>query len=215
MLLEDEGHALLFVPFANYCEHNLDAALAMMRDANSVIGLGDGGAHYGLICDASYPTTLLAHWARDRDGERVSLSWAIKALASDTAELVGLHDRGRISVGMKADMNLIDHGRMRLFAPRSKPACRVEGDDWSKTLKVTAPLSSAVSSRGAMAGPPAHCPADSFAGLRHRQRGRPGYDSIGRGSCRLHSCGSTGDCRSACSVSRSRDSAPRIFSSTT
>ena len=118
MLLEDEGHALLFVPFANYCEHNLDAALAMMRDANSVIGLGDGGAHYGLICDASYPTTLLTHWARDRDGERVSLPWAIKALASDTAELVGLHDRGRIGVGMKADLNLIDHGRMRLFSPR-------------------------------------------------------------------------------------------------
>jgi N-acyl-D-amino-acid deacylase len=117
-LLEDDGHALLFVPFANYCEHNLDAALAMMRDPNSVIGLGDGGAHYGLICDASYPTTLLTHWTRDRDGERVSLPWAIKALAADTSRLVGLHDRGRIAVGLKADLNLIDHDRLRLFAPR-------------------------------------------------------------------------------------------------
>jgi N-acyl-D-amino-acid deacylase len=117
-LLEDDGHALLFVPFANYCEHNLDAALAMMRDPNSVIGLGDGGAHYGLICDASYPTTLLTHWTRDRDGERVSLPWAIKALAADTSRLVGLHDRGRIAVGLKADLNLIDHDHIRLFAPR-------------------------------------------------------------------------------------------------
>jgi N-acyl-D-amino-acid deacylase len=117
-LLEDDGHALLFVPFANYCEHNLDAALAMMRDPNSVIGLGDGGAHYGLICDASYATTLLTHWTRDRDGERVSLPWAVKALAANTANLMGLHDRGRIAVGLKADLNLIDHDRLRLLAPR-------------------------------------------------------------------------------------------------
>jgi N-acyl-D-amino-acid deacylase len=117
-LLEQDGHALLFVPFANYCEHNLDAALAMMRDPNSVIGLGDGGAHYGLICDASYPTTLLTHWTRDRDGERVSWPWAVKALAADTSRLMGLHDRGRIAVGLKADLNLIDPSRLRLFAPR-------------------------------------------------------------------------------------------------
>jgi N-acyl-D-amino-acid deacylase len=118
LLLEQDGHALLFVPFANFCEHNLDAALAMMCDPNTVMGLGDGGAHYGLICDASYPTTVLTHWTRDRDGPRVSLPWAVKALAADTAELMGLHDRGRIAVGLKADLNIIDHARLRLFAPR-------------------------------------------------------------------------------------------------
>src|SRR3546814_3635192 len=90
LLLEDEGLALLFVPFSNFADHNLDAALEMMRDPNSVVGLGDGGAHYGLICDASYSTTMLVHWTRDRKGERLSLPWAIKALAADTADLVGL-----------------------------------------------------------------------------------------------------------------------------
>ena len=118
LLLEQEGRALLFVPFANFCEHNLDAALAMMCDPNTVMGLGDGGAHYGLICDASYPTTVLTHWTRDRDGARLSVPRAVKALAADTAELMGLRDRGRIAVGLKADLNLIDHARLRLFAPR-------------------------------------------------------------------------------------------------
>src|SRR3546814_12168578 len=84
LLLEDEGLALLFVPFSNFADHNLDAALEMMRDPNSVVGLGDGGAHYGLICDASYSTTMLVHWTRDRKGERLSLLWAIKATAADT-----------------------------------------------------------------------------------------------------------------------------------
>src|SRR3546814_91314 len=118
LLLEDEGLALLFVPFSNFADHNLDAALEMMRDPNSVVGLGDGGAHYGLICDASYSTTMLVHWTRDRKGERLSLPWAIKALAADTADLVGLKDRGRIAVGKKADINIIDHDGLRLHAPR-------------------------------------------------------------------------------------------------
>src|SRR3546814_18422894 len=90
----------------------------MMRDPNSVVGLGDGGAHYGLICDASYSTTMLVHWTRDRKGERLSLPWAIKALAADTADLVGLKDRGRIAVGKKADINIIDHDGLRLHTPR-------------------------------------------------------------------------------------------------
>src|SRR3546814_13327234 len=90
----------------------------MMRDPNSVVRLGDGGAHYGLICDASYSTTMLVHWTRDRKGERLSLPWAIKALAADKADLVGLKDRGRIAVGKKAHINIIEHDGMRLTAPR-------------------------------------------------------------------------------------------------
>jgi N-acyl-D-amino-acid deacylase len=118
LLLEDEGHALLYLPFANYAHENLDATLQMMCDPNTVIGLGDGGAHYGLICDASYTTTLLAHWTRDREGERLPLAAAVKALTSDPAELIGLTDRGRIAPGMKADLNVIDYAGLRLHAPR-------------------------------------------------------------------------------------------------
>ncbi|WP_336971091.1 N-acyl-D-amino-acid deacylase family protein [Sphingobium aromaticiconvertens] len=118
-LLRDEGRALLFAPFSNYCDGNLDAALAMMRDPESVIGLGDGGAHYGLISDSSYPTTLLTFWTRDRKGERVSLPWAIKALSAENADFLGLADRGRLKVGLKADINVIDHASLRLHSPRA------------------------------------------------------------------------------------------------
>lgn len=119
LLLADDGQALLFAPFSNYCDGNLDAALAMMRDPESVIGLGDGGAHYGLICDSSYSTTVLAFWARDRDGERVDLPWAVKALTADNADLLGFADRGRLAVGLKADINVIDHARLTLHKPRA------------------------------------------------------------------------------------------------
>lgn len=119
LLLEDEGRALLFAPFSNYCDGNLDAALEMMRDPESVIGLGDGGAHYGLICDSSYPTTLMAFWTRDRNGERVGLPWAVKALSADNADLLGFADRGRLAVGLKADINVIDHAAIRLKRPRA------------------------------------------------------------------------------------------------
>lgn len=118
LLLGDEGKALLFVPFANYADRNLDATLGMISDPNSVIGLGDGGAHYGLIADSSYTTTLLTHWTRDRDGEKIEMPWAIKALSADTADLVGLTDRGRLLVGKKADINVIDAQALRLYRPR-------------------------------------------------------------------------------------------------
>ncbi|MDB5686803.1 MAG: amidohydrolase 3, partial [Rhizorhabdus sp.] len=119
LLLEDEGRALLYVPFSNYADANLDAVRAMLADDASVIGLGDGGAHYGLICDASYGTTLLCHWTRDRESDRLPLPWAIKRLTADTADLMGLADRGRIAPGLKADINLIDHAALTLHRPRA------------------------------------------------------------------------------------------------
>lgn len=119
LLLEDDGRALLFAPFSNFCDGNLDAALEMMRDPESVIGLGDGGAHYGLICDSSYPTTLMAFWTRDRNGQRVDVPWAVKALSADNADLLGFADRGRIAVGLKADINVIDHDALALSRPRA------------------------------------------------------------------------------------------------
>src|SRR5690606_7439731 len=102
LLLEDDGHALLFVPFADYVDRNLDATPGMGRDPNRVVGRGDGGAHYGMVADSRYPTTLVAHGSRDRPGERIGIFEAVKILAADTADLMGFRDRGRIAVGKKA-----------------------------------------------------------------------------------------------------------------
>ncbi|HET9629569.1 MAG TPA: amidohydrolase family protein [Novosphingobium sp.] len=118
LLLENDGRALLLVTIANYAYGSLSYLMEMMRDPNCVIGLGDGGAHYGLICDSSYPTYVLTHWARDRAGERLTLPEAVKAMTSSPASVMGLGDRGILAPGYKADINVIDHGRMALFAPR-------------------------------------------------------------------------------------------------
>jgi N-acyl-D-aspartate/D-glutamate deacylase len=117
LMLAQEGRALILMPFSNYVERTLDPALAMMRDPYSRVGLGDGGAHYGIICDASYPTTMLAYWTRDRPGEQLTIPAAVKALSADNADFLGLRDRGRLAVGTKADINVIDHGALRLHAP--------------------------------------------------------------------------------------------------
>jgi N-acyl-D-aspartate/D-glutamate deacylase len=117
-LLENEGRALLYCTFANYVHGSLDTSLAMMRHPDAVLGLGDGGAHCGTICDGSAPTFMLTHWARDRRrGEKLPLPWIVKALARDTALAVDLKDRGLIAPGFKADINVIDLGRLRLHAP--------------------------------------------------------------------------------------------------
>jgi N-acyl-D-aspartate/D-glutamate deacylase len=84
-----------------------------------VSGLSDGGAHCGLICDASYPTFLLTHWARDRHrGPRFSLEYVVRKQTLDTATLFGLDDRGVIRVGKKADLNVIDMTALQLGVPR-------------------------------------------------------------------------------------------------
>lgn len=116
-LLEDNGHAMLYVAIANYAEGTLDAALGMMMDTNTVLGLGDGGAHYGMISDASYSTFLLSYWTRDRAGTRLPLERAVKALSHDTAEALMLNDRGRLAPGYKADLNVIDYSRINVCRP--------------------------------------------------------------------------------------------------
>jgi N-acyl-D-aspartate/D-glutamate deacylase len=118
LLLEDDGRAFLFMPFANYAEYNLDCCGEMIAHADCVMGLGDGGAHVGLISDASYPTYLLAHWGRDRKQGRFDLSYLVKRQTMDTARAVGLQDRGVIARGMKADLNVIDFDRLQVEAPR-------------------------------------------------------------------------------------------------
>jgi N-acyl-D-aspartate/D-glutamate deacylase len=117
LLMEKDGRAMLLAALANYGSGNLDPILSLITDDNSVLGLGDGGAHYGMICDSSYPTFVLQHWARDRQGQRLSLEQAIKALTADPAATVGLNDRGVLAVGRKADLNLIDHARVHLPPP--------------------------------------------------------------------------------------------------
>jgi N-acyl-D-aspartate/D-glutamate deacylase len=116
-LLEDEGRAFLFSPFANYAEFNLDHCGEMIAHKDCVMGLGDGGAHVGLISDASYATYLLTHWGRDRANGRFGLEFLIKRQAADTARAVGLNDRGTIERGMKGDLNIIDFDRLAVEAP--------------------------------------------------------------------------------------------------
>jgi N-acyl-D-aspartate/D-glutamate deacylase len=119
-LLEDEGRAVLYRPSANRLGERFEAAgAAFLRHPHVLLGLGDGGAHYGMICDAALPTYFLTHWVGHPDpAKQVSIERAVRMLASDTAQAVGLTDRGRIAPGLKADINVIDLDRLRLHAPR-------------------------------------------------------------------------------------------------
>jgi N-acyl-D-aspartate/D-glutamate deacylase len=118
VLLENDGRNMLYSPFANYAEGNLDCCRDMLLNENTVPGLGDGGAHVGIISDASFVTTLLTHWGRDRSrGERIPLETLVRRQSQDTARAVGLHDRGLLAPGLKADVNVIDFERLRLRPP--------------------------------------------------------------------------------------------------
>jgi N-acyl-D-aspartate/D-glutamate deacylase len=116
-LLDDDGRAMMLVALANFENNSLDTVGELIRRDDVVLGLGDGGAHYGMICDASYPTFVLAHWARDRASGRLSVAEAVRLMTSVPAKVAGLADRGRISVGYKADLNVIDHARLTLHKP--------------------------------------------------------------------------------------------------
>jgi N-acyl-D-aspartate/D-glutamate deacylase len=118
-MLSDEGRGMLYVPFVNYSDGNLDATREMLQDPRSVPGLSDGGAHCGIICDASFPTYLLTHWTRDRKrGEKLSIPFVVAAQSRKTALSVGLTDRGLLAPGYKADVNVIDYDRLHLHPPK-------------------------------------------------------------------------------------------------
>ena len=117
LLLHDGGRAFLFAPFANFMDYDLEVCREMLDDPNTVVGLGDGGAHVSVISDGSFPSYLLAHWGRDRATGRFDLGWLVKRQTSDTARAVGLLDRGVIAPGMKGDLNVIDMQRLALDAP--------------------------------------------------------------------------------------------------
>ncbi len=118
LMMQDGGRGLLYRPMSNYSYGNLDAVRDMLTHPNSLVGLGDGGAHVGHLCDSSVMTYMLTHWARDRAlGELFPIGWAVKRLTRDNALGMGLRDRGLIAPGMKADINVIDHARMQLGSP--------------------------------------------------------------------------------------------------
>jgi len=116
-LLDDEGRAMLLVATSNLPGNSLDTVGELLHRDDVVLGLGDGGAHYGMICDASYSTYFLTHWARDRKSGRFTVPEAVRELTSVPARIAGLSDRGRIAVGYKADLNIIDHAALRLHKP--------------------------------------------------------------------------------------------------
>ncbi|OSZ72262.1 amidohydrolase [Sphingomonas sp. IBVSS1] len=114
----ERGGGMIYVPFLNFADGDLDAVHAMLSHPDAIPGLSDGGAHVGMICDGSFPTTLMTHWARDRMGAKLPLERLVKAQAHDTARAVGLHDRGLLAPGLRADINLIDTAALRLHAPQ-------------------------------------------------------------------------------------------------
>jgi N-acyl-D-aspartate/D-glutamate deacylase len=116
-LLDEDGQAMLLVAMSNLENNSLDTVGKLLHRDDVVLGLGDGGAHYGMICDASYSTYFLAHWARDRASGRFTAAEAVRELTSVPARIAGLADRGRIAVGYKADLNVIDHAALRLHKP--------------------------------------------------------------------------------------------------
>ena len=120
LLLADDGYAMVYVTSLNYADGNLDAVHTMLTDPNTVPGLSDGGAHVGTICDGSFPTTLLQHWTRDRDHDRIPVEFIVQRQARDTARTVGLLDRGVLAPGYKADINVIDLDRLRLRRPQMR-----------------------------------------------------------------------------------------------
>jgi N-acyl-D-amino-acid deacylase len=117
-MLGSDGREFLLLPLLNYGNDSYDGLAEMMSDPTTVQGLGDGGAHVGLVCDASMTTYLASYWTRDRTrGDRIPLEVAIRRLTRDAASLYGLGDRGVIEPGRRADVNLIDHQALRLLPP--------------------------------------------------------------------------------------------------
>jgi N-acyl-D-amino-acid deacylase len=117
-LLKDDGHSLMLLGIGNYEDCSLDWMEEMFASDNVVLGLGDGGAHYGMICDASYSTFSLTHWTRDRAHGRISVESMIHRLTRQPAMLIGLADRGLVAPGYIAHLNVIDYDKLALHKPK-------------------------------------------------------------------------------------------------
>jgi N-acyl-D-aspartate/D-glutamate deacylase len=120
LMLVDDGRAFLYFPILNYDDGNLDAAGEMLAHPHTVVGLADGGAHVGTICDASFPTTLLTHWGRDRARGRLEIPFLVHRHTQATARTVGLLDRGVLAPGYRADVNVIDFDQLTARRPEMR-----------------------------------------------------------------------------------------------
>ncbi len=113
-----DGSRMLYFPVTNYVFGDHGVVREMITDPHTVLGLSDGGAHCGVICDSSLPSFMLSHWVRDRQrGEKLPLEFVIKRQTSETADFFGFKDRGRLKPGLKADVNVIDFDALRLHHP--------------------------------------------------------------------------------------------------
>ena len=118
LLMLNDGRGILYKPVTNFAAGNLDVVREMMAAPHTLLGLGDGGAHVGLMCDATATSYTLTHWTRDRGrGALFPVAWAVRRLSADNARAIGLHDRGLLAVGKKADINVVDYDRLCLRAP--------------------------------------------------------------------------------------------------
>jgi len=118
LLIEGDGRNMLYLPVTNYASGNLDVVAEMLAAPNTLVGLGDGGAHVGIMCDATATSYTLTHWTRDRGrGSLFPVAWAVKRLTWDNAREMGLGDRGVLKPGLKADLNVLDYDNMRLRRP--------------------------------------------------------------------------------------------------
>ena len=118
MLLQQDGRAYIFAPLVNYADYTLDASRSMLGHRNAIVGLSDGGAHVGFISDGSYPTFLLSYWGRDVGQDVFPIEELVRRQTSDTAHAVGLHDRGVLAIGKKADLNIIDFANLGMEFPQ-------------------------------------------------------------------------------------------------
>jgi N-acyl-D-aspartate/D-glutamate deacylase len=114
-LCAGDGDNLLYFPIFNYNDGNLDCVGAMLQHPRALFSLGDAGAHVGTICDASFSTFMLTHWVAQG---YMPVQQAVQMLSSRNADYLGLRDRGRIVVGQRADLNLIDPARLFLPKPQ-------------------------------------------------------------------------------------------------
>jgi len=118
-LLEKDGHEILYRPLGNAEGERFESSgRNLLSNDYTFPALGDGGAHYGMICDAAYTTYLLTYWCRDADGRGIELPYAIRKLTYEPAQALGFGDRGLLKVGYKADINVIDWEKLHLHAPR-------------------------------------------------------------------------------------------------
>jgi len=120
MLIANGGKELFYQPLGGYQGYSLDGQKKLLEHPNVLFGLSDGGAHCGVIADAGMPTFIMTHWGRDRTrGDKMSLEFIVKSLTSSTAKAFGMFDRGLLTEGMIADINVIDFDELRLHRPEA------------------------------------------------------------------------------------------------